>query len=115
MKQSVRGRLPWMAALISLALIADASLSVAAEPATAPHGAMPIQAQEQRLDKLITRFTAPPGIDPVAWATIYMIAGNETTPERAHNHERGIAAKSVLGRSCAVAGRTGQATDTQSH
>ena len=71
-----------MAALIGLALAASTSSSIAAEATTAPHGAMPTQVQEQRLDKLITRFTAPPGIDPVAWATIYMIAGNETTPDR---------------------------------
>jgi cytochrome c peroxidase len=39
--------------------------------------------QQQRLDQLITRFTSPPpGIDPVAWATIYVIPGNELNPER---------------------------------
>jgi len=82
MKQSVWGHPPGISALICLALASNASLSVAAEPATAPHGAMAIPAQEQRLDKLVTRFAPPPGIDPVAWATIYMIAGNETTPDR---------------------------------
>jgi cytochrome c peroxidase len=82
MKQSVWGRPPGMSALFFLALIANANWSVAAEPTTAPHGAMAIPAQEQRLDKLVTRFATPPGIDPVAWATIYMLAGNETTPER---------------------------------
>jgi hypothetical protein len=65
--------------------MANASLSVAAEPTTAPHGAMAIPAQEQRLDKLVTRFATPPGIDSVAWATIYMLAGNETTPDRLLN------------------------------
>ena len=82
MKQSVWGRPTGMSAVICLALASNAGLSVAAEPATAPHGAMAIPAQEQRLDKLVTRFATPPGIDPVAWATIYMIAGNETTPDR---------------------------------
>jgi cytochrome c peroxidase len=39
--------------------------------------------QQQRLDQLITRFTSPPpGIDPVAWATIYVVPGNELTSER---------------------------------
>src|SRR3982074_3839555 len=59
--------------LIGLAITAHGALGVAAEPATAPHGAMPMQEQQQRLDRLITgRATPPPGIDPVAWATIYV-------------------------------------------
>jgi cytochrome c peroxidase len=71
------------AVLICLAIAARGAPSVAAEPATAPHGAMPMQAQQQRLDQLITGLTTPPpGIDPVAWATIYVPAGNEATPER---------------------------------
>jgi cytochrome c peroxidase len=69
--------------LIGLAVTARAALSVAAEPATAPHGAMPMQEQQQRLDQLITGLTTPPpGIDPVAWASIYVPAGNEQTAER---------------------------------
>jgi cytochrome c peroxidase len=80
-------RLAWMhrsrlMILICTALSAPGALTVAAEPATAPHGAMPMQEQQQRLDQLITRFSAPAGIDPVAWATIYMLAGNELTPDR---------------------------------
>jgi len=43
---------------------------------------MPMQQQEQRLDKLITQLSPPVGIDPVAWATIYMLSGNELTPDR---------------------------------
>jgi len=71
------------AVLICLAMAARGAESVAAEPATAPHGAMPMPAQQQRLDQLITGLsTPPPGIDPVAWATIYVPAGNEVTPER---------------------------------
>ena len=59
------------------------ALSVAAEPATAPHGSMSMQAQQLRLDQLVTGLTtAPPGVDPTAWATIYVPAGNELTPER---------------------------------
>ena len=69
--------------LIGLAIMARGALSVAAEPATAPHGAMPMQEQQQRLDQLITGLTTPPpGIDPVAWTTIYVPAGNEPTAER---------------------------------
>jgi cytochrome c peroxidase len=69
--------------LICLAIAARGAQSVAAEPVTAPHGAMPMPAQQQRLDQLITGLTTPPpGIDPVAWATIYVPAGNEATAER---------------------------------
>jgi cytochrome c peroxidase len=83
MKQSIKVRAPGMAAFLYLACTAGAGPSLAADPATGPHGAMPIPAQEQRLDKLITRYTSPPaGIDPVAWASIYMMTGNELTPDR---------------------------------
>jgi cytochrome c peroxidase len=71
------------AVLLCLVIGAGSALSVAAEPATAPHGAMPMQAQQQRLDQLITGLTTPPpGVDPMAWATIYVPAGNEVTAER---------------------------------
>jgi len=71
------------AVLLCLAVGAGSALSVAAEPATAPHGAMPMQAQQQRLDQLIAGLsTPPPGVDPMAWATIYVPAGNEVTAER---------------------------------
>jgi cytochrome c peroxidase len=81
MKQSAWVRAPGMTALIFLA--AGGGLCLAAEPTTAPHGAMPMQEQQLRLDQLITRSASPPsGIDPVAWATIYMLAGNELTPDR---------------------------------
>jgi cytochrome c peroxidase len=70
------------AILTGIAIGAVGALSVAAEPATAPHGAMPMQEQQQRLDQLVTGFSTPRGIDPVAWATIYMLAGHELTPER---------------------------------
>jgi len=36
----------WKTMLIGLALTAGGALSVAAEPATAPHGAMPMQEQQ---------------------------------------------------------------------
>ena len=71
------------AVLFCLVIGAASALRAAAEPATAPHGAMPMQAQQQRLDQLITGLTTPPpGVDPTAWATIYVPAGNEVTAER---------------------------------
>ena len=83
MNKSDRARPSCGMVLIGLAITARAALSVAAEPATAPHGAMPMQEQQQRLDQLITGLTTPPpGIDPVAWASIYVPAGNEQTAER---------------------------------
>jgi cytochrome c peroxidase len=70
-------------ALFGLAIAACGALAVAAESETAPHGALAMQQQQQRLDQLVTGFTSPPsGIDPVAWATIYVPAGNEPTAER---------------------------------
>jgi cytochrome c peroxidase len=83
MRKSIWVHAPGMTASIYLACTAGAGLSLAAETPAGPHGAMPIQAQEQRLDQLIARYTSPPaGIDPVAWASIYMLAGNELTPDR---------------------------------
>jgi cytochrome c peroxidase len=74
---------PSRAMMIIFAIAARGTLSVAAEPDGAPHGAMPMQEQQQRLDQLIKRSIDPPsGIDPVAWATIYMLQGNELTPDR---------------------------------
>jgi cytochrome c peroxidase len=70
-------------ALFGLALSACSALSVAGEPETAPHGALPMAQQQQRLDQLVTsRSTPPPGVDPVAWASIYVPADNELTAER---------------------------------
>jgi cytochrome c peroxidase len=71
----------WVLALF--AITARVGLSVAAEPALAPHGAMAIQEQQQRLAKLIPSVTSPPpGVDPIAWASIYIPAGNELTADR---------------------------------
>jgi cytochrome c peroxidase len=72
-----------MALLTCLAITARVGLSVAAEPALAPHGAMAIQEQQQRLAKLIPSVTSPPpGVDPIAWGSIYIPAGNELTADR---------------------------------
>src|SRR6202790_4149444 len=87
MPEGSMDRLTWMhlsrgAILIGIVIGAAGALSVSAEPATAPHGAMPMQEQQQRLDQMVTRFSTPVGIAPVAWATIYMLAGHELTPDR---------------------------------
>ena len=72
-----------MTVLALFAITARVGLSVAAEPALAPHGAMAIQEQQQRLAKLIPSVTSPPpGVDPIAWASIYIPAGNELTADR---------------------------------
>jgi cytochrome c peroxidase len=72
-----------MTVLACFAITARVGLSIAAEPALAPHGAMAVQEQQQRLAKLIPGVTSPPpGIDPVAWASIYIPAGNELTADR---------------------------------
>jgi cytochrome c peroxidase len=74
---------PTQVMVIALAAVAAGTVGLAAEPELAPHGAMPMQEQQQRLDKLIKRSIDPPsGIDPVAWATIYMLQNNELTPDR---------------------------------
>ncbi|MDP9012338.1 MAG: cytochrome-c peroxidase [Pseudomonadota bacterium] len=83
MKKSIWVCAPCVTATVFLACTVGAGPTLAAENATGPHGAMAMQAQEQRLDKLVTRYTSPPaGIDPVAWASIYMMSGNELTPDR---------------------------------
>jgi cytochrome c peroxidase len=73
---------PRMAVLACFAITAT-GLSVAAEPALAPHGAMALEEQQQRLAKLIPSVVSPPpGIDPVAWTSFYIPADNELTADR---------------------------------
>jgi cytochrome c peroxidase len=70
-------------ALLGVAMTSCSARSIAAEPPTAPHGALPVPQQQQRLDELVSDFGAPPpGIDPTAWTTIYVPVGNELTPDR---------------------------------
>jgi cytochrome c peroxidase len=74
---------PTHAMITVLALVTAGKVSLAGESESGPHGAMPMQEQQQRLDQLIRRSIDPPsGIDPVAWATIYMLQGNELTADR---------------------------------
>ncbi|MDB5976889.1 MAG: cytochrome-c peroxidase [Nevskia sp.] len=82
MNQSGRARTPRIAALLGLAMAASASIAEPVPP-TGPHGAMALDAQQKRLNQLVTASTAPPpGIDPVAWASIYVPPGNELTADR---------------------------------
>jgi cytochrome c peroxidase len=70
-------------ALVALAITSCGAWSVAAELPTAAHGALPMPQQVQRLDELVSGLLSPPaGIDPTAWTTIYVPAGNELTPDR---------------------------------
>jgi hypothetical protein len=74
---------PSHAMITAFAFAAGGTVSAAAEPDGAPHGAMPMQEQQQRLDQLIKRSIDPPsGIDPVAWATIYHVAPRSTLRRR---------------------------------
>ncbi|MDB6082587.1 MAG: Cytochrome-c peroxidase [Gammaproteobacteria bacterium] len=78
--RSLPGRL-W--ALVGLAVVIGGPARAAGTVATGPHGAMALDQQQSLLDKLITNPNAPPiGIDAVAWASIYVPAGNELTPDR---------------------------------
>jgi cytochrome c peroxidase len=68
-------------ARIGLLCLAAASGTALAKGGT--HGAMAVDAQQQRLDQLLTASTAPPqGVDPQAWEKIYVPSGNELTTER---------------------------------
>lgn len=65
------------------AIAAGLGLLGAAAPEGGQHGAMAMDAQQQRLDQLVTASTGvPPGIDPVAWSRIYIPQGNELTVDR---------------------------------
>jgi cytochrome c peroxidase len=83
MNKSDSARPSHRTALFGLAITALSALSVAGEPQSAPHGAMPMSQQQQRLDELVSGLSSPPaGVDPTAWTTIYIPAGNELTPDR---------------------------------
>lgn len=83
MKHSNHSRSVRRRALTAIAVIVGGAFGVAWAVTTGPHGAMPLAEQQKLLDKLITSpNAAPPGIDAIAWTTIYVPAGNEPTPER---------------------------------
>ena len=67
-------------AVLSLLAMATAGPLLAA---TAAHGAQDMTAQQQRLDELHPSNTGvPSGVDPVAWANIYVPGDNQLTSER---------------------------------
>ncbi len=69
--------------VLGVAAIVGGACGAAWAAATGPHGAMPLDEQQRLLDKLIVNPNAQPvGIDAIAWATIYIPAGNELTPDR---------------------------------
>jgi len=70
-------------ALLGCLVIAASALIAAASPTSGQHGAMAVDAQQQRLDQLVTSGAgAPPGVDPLAWSKIYLTPGNEPTADR---------------------------------
>jgi cytochrome c peroxidase len=74
-------RLASGAVLGFLAAAAGGGLFAATPPET--HGALDGATQQQRLEALhIPTTGVPPGVDPVAWASIYVPADNQQTPER---------------------------------
>ena len=74
------------AGIITLSLLAaagSAALHAATAQSSAAHGALDATTQEQRLDALRPANSGvPTGIDPVAWANIYVPADNQLTPDR---------------------------------
>jgi cytochrome c peroxidase len=76
-------RVSGSAVLSFLAFAALGSLRAATPSATGAHGALDMTAQQQRLDELQTATNGvPAGVDPVAWASIYIPSDNKPTPER---------------------------------
>jgi len=66
-----------------LAVAGSAALHAATAQSGAAHGALDVTTQEQRLDALRPANAGiPTGVDPVAWANIYVPADNPPTPER---------------------------------
>ena len=75
-------RLASGAVLGLLAMAGSGALSAANAP-SGTHGAMDTAQQQQRLDALHpANDGVPPGVDPVAWANIYVPADNQQTPDR---------------------------------
>jgi cytochrome c peroxidase len=76
-------RMAGTAMLSFLAAAGSAALHAATAQSGAAHGALDVATQEQRLDALRPANTGvPTGVDPVAWASIYVPADNQLTPDR---------------------------------
>jgi cytochrome c peroxidase len=70
-------------AVLGLLAAASGGLLAATPPPNTTHGALDATAQQQRLDQLHIGTTgSPPGVDPVAWASIYVPSDNQPTPDR---------------------------------
>jgi cytochrome c peroxidase len=70
-------------AVLGFLAVAGGALFAATPPPNTTHGALDVAAQQQRLDALhIPTTGSPPGVDPVAWASIYVPSDNQPTPER---------------------------------
>jgi cytochrome c peroxidase len=70
-------------AVLGFLAAAGGGLFAATPPPETTHGALDSTAQQQRLDALhISTTGVPPGVDPVAWANIYVPSDNQPTPER---------------------------------
>lgn len=83
MQHSKRSRSVLRTVILTAAVTIGGAFGVAWALTTGPHGAMPLDEQQSLLDKLIPNPSAPPlGLDPIAWANIYIPANNELTPDR---------------------------------
>ena len=83
MQHSKRSRSVRRTVILTAAVTIGGAFGVAWALTTGPHGAMALDEQQSLLDKLIPNPSAPPpGIDPIAWANIYVPANNELTPDR---------------------------------
>jgi cytochrome c peroxidase len=83
MQHSRRSRAVRITVTLSAAIAVAGAVGVAWALTTGPHGAMELAEQQSQLDKLIPNPGAPPlGLDPIAWANIYIPVGNELTPDR---------------------------------
>jgi cytochrome c peroxidase len=70
-------------AVLSLLAVAGSGPLSAATATGGTHGALDAAAQQQRLDALHPADSGvPAGVDPVAWANIYVPADNQPTPDR---------------------------------
>ncbi len=73
----------WIPVTTVLLGVAAAALGAYAAPPSTTHGAMTMEEQQRRLDELLKSSTAAPkGVDPVAWAGIYVPTDNELTADR---------------------------------
>jgi cytochrome c peroxidase len=80
----MKGNASYHAVLLTSIAVVGSGVLLAADVAPGSrHGAQDFQIQQQRLDQLLVASGGvPQGVDPVAWAAIYVPADNSPTPER---------------------------------